>query len=630
MFTEPGTFVIGCNYWASHAGTAMWSDWRPKVVAADLRRLSRAGLEVLRVFPLWPDFQPLVLLRGGGGSPVEYRHGEEPLADDAAGRAGMSAVAFGRFAVFLDLAARNRLKVVVGLITGWMSGRLFVPPALEGLNVIHDPAALKWEVRFVRHFVTRFKGHAAITAWDLGNECNCMGGNPAEGWSWTALIANTIKAVDPVRPVISGMHSLTPDDRGRSPLWTIEGQAENTDVLTVHPYPVFTPHCDRDPINTMRPGLHAAAEACLYADVGGKPCLGEEVGTLGLSIASETVAADYIRMVLYSLWVHDHRGLLWWCAHDQDHLAHAPYNWCTVERELGLFRADNTPRPVLRELAAFRKFRDGLPLAALPPRRTEAVCILSDGQDHWGAGFDLVFRHETQPLPDAELYLLPGITGHRIMVRRRWLALFARVRAGATLYLSHDDGILSGFEGLTGLRVETRERRHASGRAGFDLPGTPVLPVDGAFRPALSEAGAKVIGRETDGNPVFASHAYGRGRVFFLAFPMEKNLITGAGTVHAPDAPPFWHIYRMVADAVIGRRIVRKVEPQVGLTEHPLGKRTAVVTAINYSPRPVATTLAIASGWRLGRVHRGKLRSGTAGTSLVLPGNDAAVFEVRK
>ena len=24
-----GGFKIGCNYWASHAGVAMWSDWRP-------------------------------------------------------------------------------------------------------------------------------------------------------------------------------------------------------------------------------------------------------------------------------------------------------------------------------------------------------------------------------------------------------------------------------------------------------------------------------------------------------------------------------------------------------------------------------------------------------------------------
>lgn len=29
---EQGKFSVGCNYWASHAGTNMWSDWRPDVL----------------------------------------------------------------------------------------------------------------------------------------------------------------------------------------------------------------------------------------------------------------------------------------------------------------------------------------------------------------------------------------------------------------------------------------------------------------------------------------------------------------------------------------------------------------------------------------------------------------------
>lgn len=36
LLETPGTFSIGCNYWASHAGTAMWRDWRPDVVRRDL------------------------------------------------------------------------------------------------------------------------------------------------------------------------------------------------------------------------------------------------------------------------------------------------------------------------------------------------------------------------------------------------------------------------------------------------------------------------------------------------------------------------------------------------------------------------------------------------------------------
>ena len=65
--TTAGTFIVGCNYWASHSGTAMWKDWRRDVVAEDLRKLAEAGIQVLRVFPLWPDFQPLAQLGTGSG-----------------------------------------------------------------------------------------------------------------------------------------------------------------------------------------------------------------------------------------------------------------------------------------------------------------------------------------------------------------------------------------------------------------------------------------------------------------------------------------------------------------------------------------------------------------------------------
>ncbi len=77
--TSPGQFLIGANYWASHAGMHMWSDWQPAVVEADLKQLSQIGLQILRVFPLWPVFQPFTQLYGGGGAPQEMRFGEEPL-----------------------------------------------------------------------------------------------------------------------------------------------------------------------------------------------------------------------------------------------------------------------------------------------------------------------------------------------------------------------------------------------------------------------------------------------------------------------------------------------------------------------------------------------------------------------
>ena len=56
---EKNDFFTGCNYWASHAGIYMWRNWSAADVERDLELLAAHNMNVLRVFPLWPDFQPL-------------------------------------------------------------------------------------------------------------------------------------------------------------------------------------------------------------------------------------------------------------------------------------------------------------------------------------------------------------------------------------------------------------------------------------------------------------------------------------------------------------------------------------------------------------------------------------------
>lgn len=603
----------------------MWSDWQPEIVEADLKQLAEGGLQVLRVFPLWPDFQPLSLLRGGGGHPREYRLGELPLPDTPEGRAGVSTEAFDHFQVFADLAGRYSLKLIVGLLTGWMSGRLFTPPALEGLNVITDPAALVWETRFVRAFVHRFKDHPAVIAWDLGNECNVMAPvpSPDAAWAWVSAITGAIRREDATRPIVSGMH-------GDIQTWSPEMLGELTDLLTTHPYPVWTPHCDQDPVNTPRTILHATAESRLYADWGGKPCLAEEVGTLGPMLASDAVAADFLRASLFSLWAHDCQGLLWWCAYDQDQLAHAPYDWNTCERELGLIHSDRTPRPMLAELDRFRRFIASLPFEALPPFQREAVCLLSQDQDQWGvayssfvlakqAGFDLTFQQGEQPLKEAPLYLAPSVRGINVISRHRWLPLLDRVRQGASLYVSLDDALLPAFEQTFGVQVQTRARRTAP--VSFNLQGV-AFHLPAPFRLDLAPSGAEILGREPDGNPAFTRFDYGQGEVFLLTAPIEHALADWPGGFHAPDAQPFWQIYRRLAQRQLAGRVVRKQHPMLGLTEHPLSPSERIIVAINYGPTPLNDQLVFAPGWQARQVWRGDL----SGDHLTLPANEAAVF----
>ncbi|MBF0246315.1 MAG: beta-mannanase, partial [Planctomycetes bacterium] len=315
---------LGVNYWDSHAAIGLWKDWREEVLQKDFTILAAHGAKVLRVFPLWDDFQPLTRLYQGDGTPQELRFGEEELPDTEAGRAGVSEVMMERFERFADLAEEHGLKLIVALITGQMTGRLFIPPGFAGLNPISSPEALIWEVRFVRYFVRRMKGHPALAAWNFGNEINYTGKaeSPAEASLWMSCIANAIRLEDADHPLISGMNgnalvSKQDSTRPGHAHWAIDAQSEHCDVLTTHYYHMWTAAAT-DPCDTIKGVLSPVAETRLFSDVSGKPCFVEEIGMWRGANASLDTLAAYLRGVYWNLLANGGGGLLWWCAFDQD------------------------------------------------------------------------------------------------------------------------------------------------------------------------------------------------------------------------------------------------------------------------------------------------------------------------
>ncbi|MDD5603382.1 MAG: hypothetical protein PHG48_04765 [Eubacteriales bacterium] len=625
IFLDEGGFFTGCNYWASHAGTAMWSDWRPDVVEQDLRRLSEAGLKVLRVFPLWPDFQPVCLLRGYTGRPVEFRIGEEALTDDEEGVAGVSREAIGHFEYFAQTAHKYGLQLVVALITGWMSGRLFVPPALEGLNILKDPLALQWETRFVKYFVKHFKTEPSIIAWDLGNECNCMAevSSPQEAWNWVSCITCAIKSEDPERLVISGMHSLKTEGN-----WTIKDQAEIVDILTTHPYPSPTYNSHQDPMNTIRPGLHSSAQSLLYRGVGEKPCFAEEVGTFGPMFSNEKIAADFIRNNLFSLWIHDCRGFLWWCANEQSHLKHAPYDWDAIERELGLFRLDGTPKPVVGEISGFTSFvRDFTKLyGKLPERKKDGICILTKGMGGDGAwaaaysafvlakqaGLEIEFRQADQPLEESPLYIMPSVKSWQGISRRRMNELLEKVKAGSVLYISVENGVFSPFTEFSGIEVATREKCMGNEIISISDPledGKIIdLEIRGSFKYRSRLTRALKLGEDKEGTAVFTCAQYGRGKVYFLSYPLELYLFDRPGVFNREGSAQYWKIYAHIRKGISAyKRHCTSDDVYAGITEHHTEDGRIIIAAINYKPERREIPISIAKGWKPAAPIYGKL-----------------------
>ncbi len=604
---------VGCNYWASHAGVNMWSNWSEERVREDFRLLAGAGVECVRLFPLWPDFQPLELYRGCKGHPVELRFKDAPLRS----RDGVDEVMVERFKTLAAIAHEYQIELVVALVTGWMSGRLFMPPAFAGLNPLTDPLAIQWQVRMVRHLVREWKGLPAVAVWELGNECNCMAetATRAEGWNWTNAIAAAIRAEDATRPVASGMHGLMPGaDAGFNSelLWTIETQAELCDLLTSHPYPHSPSKLPArvDPHDSIRSALQATVENLYYGDIGQRPAFVEEIGTFSPAYCNEETKAAFLRNALYNAWAHGSGRFLWWCGFEQSMLDFPPYDWSAWERELGLYDARYQLRPVGEELQKFRRFLAALPVKELPPFQRDAVCILTREQSFaaslgntWSsfilakqAGFDLEFQFIDEAPRERELLLLPGIRGACWSYDREFRAILERVKEGATLWLSIDDGAPTPFESVFGASVRSREARREPAR--FRCNGE-TFEVASPFRLTLQPESAEVLAAEEDGNPVLLRHRYGKGEVYLLTVPLEAYLAGRPGAFHAPGEPGWNRLYAVAGAQVIAKRPVVSLDPQITLTLHPDGPDRAWIVAVNHHGERVQARFQTAPGWEV-------------------------------
>ena len=611
---DEGGFFVGCNYWASHAGMYMWRNWDGKQVERDLDDLASCGMTVLRVFPLWPDFQPLTGEFGGGGSFRGFAQAGGPLKNEAA----VDDVMIARFRFLCDAAEKRGIKLVVGLVTGWMSGRLFVPPALERKNVLTDAEAVMWQVRFVRYFVNALKDHPAIAAWDLGNECNCMGGaSAAEFWCWMHQVSSEIRLADPTRPVVSGMHSLKTTNAQAN----MRQQGELMDILTTHPYPLWTPNCNTEPFDTIRNGCHAACESTMYADLAGRTCFVEEAGSMGPGIVSEERAAASMRMALYSCWAAGLPGYCWWCAYDQNKLAFAPYDWTAIERELGLFKDNGQPKPTALVLKDFAAFLKTLPFKRLPARQVDAVVVVTEREDCWPvaqgawllarkAGFDIRYARAEDPLPEAKFYILPSGTGYETYTRAAFERVVEKAKAGATVLVTLGSGaVLSGLRETAGVKTENHYRSQ----------NTAVVKIGGhefsvwePYRRILTAEMAQIVAKDGAGNPMLSVNTLGKGKVVYFNAAIERA---------APlDA---WPVYAHAAKVAGVVRKVARTNPLLGVTEHPTGDGRTIVVAVNYSPAALTDTIKISGS--LGTVWRGTVTA----DSIRLEPNESAVFEIR-
>lgn len=612
-------FLLGCNYWASANAVLMWVDWDEEVVDDDFKLLSESGINTVRVFPLWSDFQPITINRSEFGRRIEYTFGEVPIENPS----GISGLMMSRFKILLNIAFKYKVNVIVSLITGWMSGRLFAPPALEGKNHLTDSESIMWQIRFVKYFVSYFKHENIILAWELGNECNMISkvNSKYDAYLWSSTIANAIKSEDDTRPVFSGMHSLD-GDVSFGGNWTIQDQGEVCDMLTTHPYPLFTAHCDIAGLDSMRAILQSTAESCYYSDISHKPCIVEEIGSLGPMVAGRSITADYARAAMFSALAHSLKGFLWWCAFDYTKIRKNPYNWFALERELGLFNSDKKPKPVIEEFVRFNEFIEKNKLGVMPKRDIDAVCLLTPNCDQWAiaygcfilakkAGLDIEFQFTNEELIDASSYLLPSLSGFMGPSARLLDKLKEKVINGCDLMITYNDGFLTGFEELTGLEIQSRRSVLTEDSVCYNSQEYIMETKTKLFMKAIS---AQILADDHLGEIGFSKNKYGNGNVYFLMYPVEMNCLK------RETEEIEYSFYKILNRNP--KKVVVFNNPMIGVTEHFISDTQKFVIAINHANEDLEFLFDLRNEYFVSNFLYGDTK--------MIKQHDAAVFEISK
>lgn len=305
---------FGVNYWPSYGGPAMWRDFRPDEIAADLRALAAAGVEYLRGFLFWPDFMP---------DPDRV----EP-------------VMLERARAFVDLCARHRLGLHLTFLVGHMSGQNWPPRWMPDPSRLYtDPALLLAQERYLTEVIRAVKDSPAVEAYVLTNELPLFTG-PAPSDSvaaWASRMYGLVKRLDPDRPVSIGDGA-----------WYVLGGTGSgfgpdlaQDVIAPHLYLADT----RPERQVAAYGL-ALAVARRLATERGKQVWLEEFGATH-SVFGEGEVAEWARRVVHEARLHGATHIAWWCGFDfPDALADvAPYRHHALELSFGMMRSDRSPRP---------------------------------------------------------------------------------------------------------------------------------------------------------------------------------------------------------------------------------------------------------------------------------------------
>lgn len=362
-------FLLGINYWPRTSAMAMWSRFDLGEIDEDFARISALGLDVVRFFLMWSTFQP------------------EPERLDG--------ISLANFVRVLDSAERHGLRTMPTLFCGHMSGVNWLPEwSLDratsngrfrtivagerevpyGIGDFYAGDLLAAQRRFARAAGERARGHAALYAWDLGNEFSNLRepASPHAAAEWSAALSGDLTSTSHA-PVTGGLHG---EDLERDRNIRPSSIARPWEFATMHGYSVYSAFArDRTDAEVV-PFLCDVAASCsgkrvLFSEFGNPTCPPDGPLASAFACLSEDEMSEYASAVLERLATRGALGAFWWCWADYvAELADTPpFDRAPHELGFGLVRADGSEKPVAATLARFA--REAREVAAAPPPLVE-------------------------------------------------------------------------------------------------------------------------------------------------------------------------------------------------------------------------------------------------------------------
>jgi endo-1,4-beta-mannosidase len=331
-----------------------WSRFDASEVSVDFARIAASGLDSVRIFLTWEDFQP------------EPHRVDRTMLD--------------RLVTVADLAAGSGLALIPTLFTGHMSGVNWIPAwALGGAagddrfrvvadgkvedrglrNWFTDPLVSDAQALLAAESAAALRGHEALWAWDLGNEnSNCVV-PPTTGSAerWLARMASAIRGADERALLTDGLHMEDlEEDRRLGP-----GEAARVcDFLSMHGYPIYAAWAGGALDEQLVPFLARVTRwlgnghDVLFSEFG-LPTHASGESAPDARLVDEDAAAAYTKSALEGLRDAGCVGAMLWCYSDYERSCWTspPLDLARHERSFGLWRADGTPKPAVAVIEAF-------------------------------------------------------------------------------------------------------------------------------------------------------------------------------------------------------------------------------------------------------------------------------------